>query len=379
MTPAGRSTLAAGLVIIIGGLLTGYPALTSMGASFVIAVAIALTVVTRRADITSTRRVRPERVMAGDEARTELTVTNRGRRTAGVGTMQERIGNRQVAIELPPLEPGESVVIDHVLPTDRRGVFAIGPLIVNRGDPLGLARRGDESSEQGRLIVHPLSHAVSPFPVGLRRDMDGIPSGEGAEGGVTFSSLREYVPGDDLRLVHWRSSARVGELMVRRNIDVHRPRMSVILDVSEDVYTEESFEDAVRAAASIVLAAITRRFPFTLHTTDGGVVDGRSSQLAVMDFLASVQPKPQPGSSIGRAALEASRGPTGLSCATITGRADADALASLGPLRHRFDQLTMVRMGSAESSRVYEVGGAVLINAATSLDFAEAWNRRVRQ
>jgi len=378
MTAAGRSTLAVGLVIIVAGLAAGYQALTSMGATLVGAVVIALLLVTRRADITSTRKVRPERVASGDEARTELTVTNRGRHAIGAGTMQERIGDRHVAIELPPLEPGESVVIDHALPTDRRGVFTIGPLIVNRGDPMGLAQRGDRSSQQSRLIVHPKTHPVTPFPVGLRRDMEGIPSGEGAEGGVTFSSLREYVPGDDLRLVHWRSSAHVGELMVRRNIDVHRPRTSVILDVSQGVYSEESFEDAIRSVASIVQAAITRRFPFTLHTTDGAVIDDRSPQLAVMDFLAEIEWTTDPKSSIGRAALEASRGPTGLSCATITGRAGAEALESLGPLRHRFDQLTMVRMGSSESSQVYKIGGAVLINAATSIDFANAWNRRVR-
>jgi len=376
VTPAGRLTLTAGVVIIASGVASGYPALLSMGACLLFAVVLALALAGRQADITSSRRVHPDRVTAGDEAVTELTITNSGRRTTGAGTVYEHIGERAIAIDLPPLEPGESVAIGHTLPTDRRGVFAIGPLIVNRGDPIGLARRGSQASEMGQLIVHPRVHTISPFPAGTRRDMEGIPSGDAVEGGITFSNLREYIPGDDLRLVHWRSSAHVGELMVRQNIDMHRPRTSVILDVSESVYNHDSFEDAVRAAASVVVAAMSRRFPFTLRTTDGAVIDDRSSSLAVMDFLAAIKLSTDP-SDIGKAALEASRDPAGLSCATITGRASADALQSLGPLRRRFEQLTIVRIGSGERSKIFEIAGATLINANTSADFAEAWNRRM--
>ena len=77
--------------------------------------------------------------------------------------------------------------------------------------------------------------------------------------------------------------------------------------------------------------------------------------------------------------MVASRDPSGWSCALITGRAGVDALRSFGPLRHRFEQLTMVRMGSDERSKVYDLAGALLINSATSEDFAHAWNRRMRR
>ncbi len=379
MSASGRLILAAGLTIVTAGAAGGYRALVSMGGCLVVAVLIALILASRHTDIKSSREVRPDRVTAGETAATELTITNQGRRTTGSSVVYERIGDRQVPIQLPPLEPGESVIIDHPLPTDRRGIFTIGPLLVHRSDPLGLAKRGDTSSGLSQLIVYPNVHPVSPFPAGLRRDLEGIPSGEAAAGGITFSNLREYVPGDDLRLIHWRSSAHVGDLMVRHNVDVNRPRTSIILDVSESVYDDESFEDAVRSAASVVVAAMTRRFPFVLRTTDGRVIDDRSSRLAVMDFLAAIKRSPDNPSGIGRAALELSRDPAGLSCATITGRAGVEALQSLGPLRHRFEQLTMVRMGSGEGADIYELAGAVLINARTSADFADAWNRRMRR
>ena len=379
MTPAGRGTVVVGLAITALGLLSGYAALTTMGATLLISVVIALIFVGRHTDISARRRVRPDRVIMGDPADTELTITNNSRRTMGSSVVHERIGDRYVAIDLPSLDPGESVVIDHRLPTDHRGVFAIGPLTVRRGDPIGLVRRGNETRDQSQLIVHPLIHALSPFPTGVQRDLEGIHSGESAEGGITFSNLREYVPGDDLRLIHWRSSARMDELMVRHNVDVHRPRTSVILDTSIGLYDKESFEDAVRAAASIVAASMLRRFPFTLRTIDGRTIDDRSSRMAVMDFLAMIEPTKDGAFSLGAAALQANRGPTGLSCATITGRTGVETLQSLGPLRHRFAQLTMVRMGTGRGAEVHEIGGAILINADNSTNFARAWNRRMRQ
>ncbi|MEM7142023.1 MAG: DUF58 domain-containing protein [Actinomycetota bacterium] len=379
MTSAGRGTLIAGLLVGAIGLGVGYPTLTAMGATLVLAVLVALILVGRPPDLTSTRVVRPDRVTAGEPALSELRITNNGRRTTGASQGLERFGDQRLAIDIPSLEPVETATVSHELETAQRGIFEVGPLTVRRGDPIGLARRGDLNSDLTRLIVHPIVHEVSPFPAGMRRDMEGLPSGERAEGGITFSNLREYVPGDDLRLVHWRSSARVGELMVRHNVDVHRPRTTVILDTSRGLYDEESFEDAVRAAASVIVSAMTRRFPFTLRTTDGNVIDDRSSRLAVMDFLAAIEPHDDETMDLGVAAVAASQDPVGLSCAAITGRAGVDALRTLGPVRNRFDQLTMIRMGSGTTAEVYELAGAILINARTSTDFAGAWNRRMRR
>ncbi|MEZ5244664.1 MAG: DUF58 domain-containing protein [Acidimicrobiales bacterium] len=379
MTPAGRGALFAGVVLSLIGLGIGYPTLTGMGATLIAAVLIALILVGRPPDMRCDRRVLPDRVTAGESAIAELTITNQGRRTNGALRGIEHFGDTGLPIEIPALDPGESVVITNEIPTERRGIFAVGPLTVRRGDPIGLARRGDIDSGLSRLVVHPQVHDVSPFPAGIRRDLEGLPSGEAAEGGITFSNLREYVPGDDLRLVHWRSSARVGQLMVRHNIDVHRPRTTVILDTSRDLYDDESFEDAVRAAASVIVSAMIRRFPFTFRTSDGHVIDDRSSRLAVMDLLAGLQRHDDETMDLGEAAVAASNDPAGLSCAVITGRAGVDALRSLGPIRKRFDQLTMIRMGSGTSSEVYDLVGAVLINANTSADFAQAWNRRMRR
>ena len=377
MTPAGRSVLVVGVAAFVVGLATGYTALSGLGATLMVAVAIALAMVRRPVRLSTTRVVEPDRVTAGEAAHSRLTITNVGRRATASGTVRERVGDQQLTVDLPALETGESTTVLRELPTEHRGVFQIGPLTVRRGDPIGLARRGDDQSDTDRLIVHPRIHLVSAFPAGVTRDLDGIPSGEAAEGGITFSGLREYVPGDDLRLVHWRSSARVGELMVRHNIDVHRPRTAVLLDTKSTHHTTDSFEDAVRTAASIVSAAMLRRFPFTLRTTCGRVIDDRSQRVAVLDTFAELDLVDE-GASIGDIATTAAHDPKGYSCAVVTGRADVEALRPLGRLRGRFEQLTIVRLGTAEVEQVHRLLGAELINARTSADFARAWNRQNR-
>ena len=191
MTPAGRGTLLAGLAIVVLGLALGYPTLTAMGATLLVAVATALVIVGRPPDMTSSRTVRPDRVTAGDTAVTELTITNKGRRTYGAAEGREVFGEASLVIHIPSLEPGESTVIfagGH----GRRATASSRDqsLTVRHGDPIGLARRGNIHSELSRLIVHPKIHDLSPFPSGIRRDLEGLPSGEAAEGGIASEPPR---------------------------------------------------------------------------------------------------------------------------------------------------------------------------------------------
>lgn len=379
LTPNGRIIAAATVVLLAAGLIAEYPALVGVGAALAGALAIAVVLVSRPSSIDTERRIVPERVVAGGEAFSVLTVTNKASRRSGAGTVRERIGDLHVPVELPSLDPGESAVLRRSLPTEHRGIFSVGPLTIRRGDPLGLLLRGADESDKARLIVHPATHPVNPFPSGVNRDLDGTPSGESSDAGIAFSGLREYVPGDDLRLIHWRSSARVGDLMVRYNVDNQQPRTALILDTRAALHDEESFEDAIRAAASVVVAAMERKFPFTVRTTCGRILDDRASRTAVMDMLSDLQPDANAETDLGTLGLRAAHDPTGLSLACITGRATVDDLRGLGPLRARYEQLTIVRVGTGARAGVFELAGAVLINAPDSQDFARAWNRRIRR
>ena len=131
-------------------------------------------------------------------------------------------------VELPGIDPEATATVIQQLPSDKRGVFQVGPLIVSRSDPFGLIRVGQQQRDIATLYVHPRIVMLTPFPSGVQRDLDGTSMGEAPEGGIAFQNLREYVEGDDLRLVHWRSLAKTGTMMVRHNVDTHQPRSVIV-------------------------------------------------------------------------------------------------------------------------------------------------------
>jgi len=377
MTPAGRGTVLAAIAITALGIGSGYPVVSSLGLTLLIAAAMAVVLAGRDVDIECRRIVVPERVVAGQSSEITLRITNRGKRTFGATRAQEFIGDEAKPISIPAIEPGASITVRASLPTERRGIYQIGPLVVRHGDPIGLAQRGRTETGLTTLIVHPRIHEISPFPTGMNRDLEGVPSGEAAEGGITFANLREYVPGDDVRLIHWRSSARTDRLLVRHNVDVQRPRTTIVLDTTSELYSVDSFDDAIRAVASIISACRHRLYPFSVYTTDGQYIDETSPITLIMDTLAGLQPVERHEGTIETTVLKAARGRTGLACALITGRSGTEALAALGPLRTRFDRLTIIRMGAGPGVEVHDLSGATLMNVATSTHFAQAWNRKV--
>ncbi len=376
LTTSGKTFLAIGALALFVGVALGYQTLSALGIAFLIAVVIARLWIVRRPRVSATRVVKPERVRSGREARSNLTITNQGRRRTSGGVALEAFGQTRLAIDLPSLEPGESVVISTDLPTDRRGVFRVGPLDVTRADPFGLMRSGEPDEGLATLYVHPVIHEVEPFPSGLARDLDGPDSGEALDGGVTFHSLREYVRGDDLRLIHWRSSARSNKLMVRHNIDSHQPRSLVVLDTRATVHTADGFEDAVRAAASLAAASVSRNFDFRLITTEGLELNQMMPAATIMDRLAQV------GLSLGGSLdgvfdeLMADLG--GVSLTLLTGATSAEELGFLNRFRNRFDVITVGQFVAGRDDWERGIADGILLTASSSEEFARAWNRTTR-
>ena len=281
-----------------------------------------------------------------------------------------------IPVELPGLQPAESVVITTDLPTERRGKFMVGPLDVTRTDPFGLWRSGEPDEGLATLWVHPQAHSLRPFPSGLARDLEGPESGEALEGGVTFHTLRDYVRGDDLRQVHWRSSARSGKMMVRHNVDTHQPRSLIVLDTRGASYAAESFEEAIRAATSIVFASIQSGFEFRLLTTDGLELDQRMPPARILDSLAEINLSYRGSLDDVLSTLMADLG--GVALTVITGAADVAELETLSRFRRRFEIITIAQFNeNADWDR--GLPDATLISAGSSREFARAWNRTSRR
>jgi uncharacterized protein (DUF58 family) len=376
LTANGRTLVAFAAVAAIGGFVFGYPALVAIGFAFVLVLVIAAIWVTRRPRVDAVRVVRPERVTVGGVAVSEMRIQNRSRRRTAGGMALETFGDRRIPVSLPALEPGAGETVLQPLPTNRRGVFQVGPLLVSRSDPFGLLRIGQQQRDLATLWVHPRIVDLNPFPSGLNRDLDGPDLGDAPEGGITFQNLREYVEGDDLRLVHWRSFARTGTMMVRHNIDSHQPRSLIVVDTRQSVHDDESFEETIEAAASIMIASMLRRFPFRLETTCGTTIAGNQSRAGALDKLAALDASPI--GSIERTVRRVGRDPGGASLAVVTGRCSSRDLAFLSPLRDRYDATTIARFGTQATGEIHLSAGAVLINAQHTAEFARAWNRRAR-
>ncbi len=377
LTDAGRYFLVIGAVTLISGLAFGYQTLAALGVAFLFAVLIGRLWIIRRPRVDANRVVVPERVRVGRPARSDLTIINTGRRRTSGGLALEQFGGTQLPIELPSLEPNESATITTDLPTESRGVFRVGPLDVTRADPFGLVRSGEPDEGITHLWVHPLVHQLEPFPSGIARDLEGPDSGEALEGGVTFHTLRDYVRGDDLRQIHWRSSARTGKLMVRHNVDTHQPRSLVILDTRASSYSAESFEDAIRAAASIVMASMTRGFEFRLMTTDGLELNHRMPPPTIMDRLAEVGLSFRGGIADTLEQVRSDLG--GLSMALITGTITDEELADVNRFRGRFDVVTVAQFTAGTHEWERTIPDATVLTSSSSEEFARAWNQVTRR
>lgn len=376
LTTAGKTFLAIGLLGVILGVLLGYPTLIALGFAMLIAVIIGRLWIVRRPRVEATRVVVPERVRAGRPARSNLTVLNAGRRRTSGGVALEQFGDEFLPVEVPSLEPGQSTTIETQLPTDHRGVFRVGPLDVTRADPFGLVRSGEPDEGITNLYVHPQVHQLKPFPSGVARDLEGPESGEALEGGVTFHTLRDYVRGDDLRQVHWRSSARSGKMMVRHNVDTHQPRSLVVLDTRATSHTAESFEDAVRAAASIVAASMQSGFDFRVVTTDGLSMNQLMPPATVMDRFAEVGLAFRGSLSEALESVQDDLG--GVSLALITGVVPAEELTVLRMFRDRFDAITVAQFTSGAQEWARTSADATIIASADSSEFSRAWNQVTR-
>ena len=293
LTRAGWGVLLAGGVALAGGWLFGLPELLVLGVAFVVllAGATAGTLLTSlRLEVV--RTLHPDRVHAGQASRVDVLVRNRGRRRTPVLTLRDGVsGTSGAELLIAPLESAARVRASYRLPTRARGIITVGPLEVELGDPFGLTRAAVVAAPASTLVVYPAVDTVSAASRSDGVDPHGWRTPGLQTGGDEFHSLRPYVIGDDLRRVHWPSTARRDELTVRQDERHQQGRTTVLLDVRRVVHTDESFERAVSATASLLLAAGFRGDEVRLVTTDGsdsGHGAGPVALATMLEYLAGV-------------------------------------------------------------------------------------------
>lgn len=338
----------------------------------------------------STERVlHPAKVHAGTDSRVEVVVQNRSGRRLPALTVRDPFdrGRRQARFLLASLADHEVARAAYRLPTNQRGVFRVGPLEVTKSDSFGLAATTRAVAAAAELTVYPRVDVVAALPQTRGHDpLAGAdhPTALGV-GGEDFYGLRAYEMGDDLRRVHWPSTARQGELMIRQHEMPWQGRATVVLDVRAAVHTTESLELAVSAAASIVTACFRRGSLVRLVSTDGvdsGFSAGSDHVEAIMERLAVIDRSRHDQLASVLAALRRA-GNAGALVAIVTAEVPAGDLELLGRLQTRFGSVALVQFQRsayqpAAVGRVNEASTptfGTIVRATADEPFVTAWNR----
>lgn len=379
VTANGWIVAICGIAAFVIAALTNYREALAIGVLMAILVVAAALWMSLRPTLAIQRFLVPAQVSEGETATAQIEITNQGRRRTTPLIADEYLADKRIPVALESIAGGGELKSSYEIPASHRGVYKVGPLRIAHTDPLRLMRLSGVEGAETSLHVLPRIHDVPPLPIGRVRDLEGEESGRTSRGGVAFHTLREYVPGDDLRLVHWRSTAKTGTMLVRENIATYEPRFTILLDTSAKAYeSEEQFEDAVRISASLVSAGAKAQQEIAFVSTSGlaGYIDATGHGLArVLDIHAEVQLGDDPGfNSLTR--LPSIRRGSGY-LATVTGFPDAVGTDVLRRASGRFDALNIVQVTDSLERRI-AVPGAGHIMCATSEEFAQAWSEKVR-
>jgi len=368
LTPGGQAVLAATLAAGLFGIDTRQTAASQLFALGTALLAVDLMIGWRRPTSLIARRCLPRHASAGDLCPYRVQLTNTGRRPLRGLTLRERLADprpdrttflrsrapveaglntferlfgyprwewlvRQgrgaeppAAVPLPDLAPGEAVELILTLTPTRRGQLQLPALVAARIGPLGLARRESVAAGGERLLVLPRRWPVHPQPPPGRRRLQpgGITLTSSVGESPEFIGLRDYLPGDSPRHIHWAGWARCGEPVVKEYQDEWFSRQALVLDTAlpgaaspasrpvlrrrqvrgTPVDPHAAFECAVSVAASLVqpLTAGAGRQDSLLdlifvadraHTVTTG--RGLLGADALLTILATLEPGPADG------------------------------------------------------------------------------------
>lgn len=248
-----------------------------------------------RPKVNLSRRLGSATVHDGDTTTVTLLMENRSRRSLGHLTLEDDVNRLGVAtFEVAHLKKGESTTATYRVTCRPRGVYRVGPTVVRTTDPLGLAELRSGEGPVDRIVVYPAIEELTGFPIVRGQDpaMQASRPEHSRQGGEDFYTLREYQHGDDLRRVHWPSSAKTDELMIRQLETPWQSRALVLLDVRAASYESgDGFEKAVSGAATVVTHLIGSGFDADLWAGDAEPIDA-SRYSSAMERLALVQPDP---------------------------------------------------------------------------------------
>ena len=230
----GWSAIGAGVALLVLWWALGEVELLATGLLLLGAVVVGATLVSRTTpSISVTRQLRPNLVHEGDQAGVTVQLTNTGKRTLRNVVLEDTVSNLGSArFAIGKLRRGQTVTATYQILCRPRGIYMVGPASIAVQDPLRMATSTFATEDGDRLIVYPSIEDLEGFPVvrGLDPTVHAARPEFSHQGGEDFFTLREYQLGDDLRRVHWRSSAKRDRLMIRQLETPWQARALVMFD-----------------------------------------------------------------------------------------------------------------------------------------------------
>ncbi|GAA2128073.1 DUF58 domain-containing protein [Nocardioides bigeumensis] len=380
-----------GWVVLVLGVLAGAVATVAHWRELaVIAAACGLLLVVALPFLVGRTRVRvdltpePERVLAGESVAVGVDVTNLAGRRLLPTVLELPVGEARHRYGIPMLAPVGNPGAEHeesfTIRTERRGVIAVGPATTRRGDPLSIFSRDVTWTGVREVLVRPPMVPLETLGAGLLRDLEGVTTEAVSPSDLAFHALREYVPGDDLRHVHWRSSAKASsrgtgdtQLLVRQYLDTRRSHALIVVDDAAASWADgDDFETAMSVAASIAVRAVLDGFETSFvcgaHAASG---QGESGGNRSLDAICRAELRPAADDTgLVAAARRAARVAPDTSLLFLVSGSGTGydqfqrAAASYAPEVRRY----AIRVDRTGTSRVIEAAGLPVLSLATKDD-----------
>jgi uncharacterized protein (DUF58 family) len=301
ITRSGQVAIVAAIVLWIVARIVAGTAMYLFAYGAVLLVGVSYAIAPRRLRLEGERFGLFPRVQQGDRLDIEVRVT--AKRSLSTLVLEERVPERlgkNVRVPVTKLSSGQELSHRYGLRCSRRGVYNVGPLVAIAGDPLGLSERETVVAPEFELLVHPRVEIVEDRPLTRQFEDPPVrpPVSKPWPSGLEFYGMREYVPGDDLRRIVWRASARTGTIMVREAEQGITDKVVIVLDTDRGAHSRdgegysESFEAGIRVAASLGVKHLRDGYEVRAEANAGPLarpMRGAGSQLLLLDGLARLE------------------------------------------------------------------------------------------
>ena len=371
--------LGGGVSFLLAWVVLGEVELLAAGTAMLVALGLAgLLTQLARPRVEVSRWLEPNTVHEGDRASVNLMIANQRRSPVWGLAVEDGIADLGSARFQMGFLPGSgTATATYHIACRSRGVYSVGPTRIGVSDPFGLAIRTQPSTIVDRLVVYPAVEALSGFPPVRGRDpaMSASRPEYSRRGGEDFYTLRSYQEGDDLRRVHWASSAKLDELMIRQMETPWQSRALVFFDPRLKSYSDpEAFERAVRGTASVAMH-LAGSFAGDLWL-GSGLIDLATPALA-LEELAAIRPSAH--SDLRGAAARIRHQSRGGALLFVTGTPDDEVLAVLRLLFPQY-RAGVLLAASDEPGPVLRAAQQLSIKTVVTGSgekWASAWNQWV--